>query len=341
MAGVLDEIAYRRMIHMIQRRPLDINVETVSRCPMRCVFCCNRIYERNYTVMDNELFEKIVKEYCELFRGGGIGIGAMQSDFLSDPLLLERIGILKKYKKRLWIYSTTPLISCSKYTDKELLKILEVFDYLQISAEGHDEESYRTMAGVNGFGIFEEQLQRVRRIVDMNALKVRIVICFRTYNRWQLKKSDFYQKISRQFEIEDIKDSFFSWFGSVREEDLPKGAHLLVSDNSNKTSNCVNPNFTLAVQADGKVVGCGCIDWLEKYIVGDCRKHTLKEIWGSRRSRKFRDAFQRGRLPSICRECGLYSSMDKSLKDARLLDYRPSDGLWYLVKRLRSKKCGR
>ena len=55
--------------------------------------------------------------------------------------------------------------------------------------------------------------------------------------------------------------------------------------------NCVVPNATLAIQANGKAVGCGCIDWLEKYVIGDTNKNTLKEIWTSPKAIKFRNAF--------------------------------------------------
>lgn len=328
---ILKQIAYKHMLCLIKKRPLDINVETVSLCPLKCVFCCNRVYKREYLVMDNGLFEKIIKEYYRM-GGGAIGLGSMQSDFLSDPLLLNRIKIIKKYKKKLWLYSTTPLITCKKYSDKELKYILSAFDYLQISAEGYDRESYQIMSGIDGFDIFEEQLKRIKRIKDTYSLNVRIGIHFRTCNRGKLKVSKFYKEISKIFYIEDIKDSFFSWFGTIKKEDLPSGAHLKVTHNDNKCENCVVPNATLSVQPSGKVVGCGCIDWLEKYVIGDCKNQTLKEIWKSKRAVKFRNAFSEKKIPQICRECGLYAPINKCMEDISLLRYKPLDGVYYLVK---------
>lgn len=332
MARILDEIAYLHMHNIIKNRPLDIKFETVTTCPLKCVFCCNRLYRREYTVMDNELFEKIIKQYCDAWGGGTLSIGSMQSDFLADPLLIERMRIIKKYKKKLWVYSTTPLISCRKYSDKELLYILCLFDYLQISVEGHNETTYERMTGVNGFHIFKEQLSRIKRIIDENSLAIKIELCCRTYNKGELIHSDFYKEISSMFYVGNVKDSFFSWFGSIKKEDLPKGARLVTKYNDMQIKNCVVPNTTLAVQADGKVVGCGCIDWLEKYIIGDCRKNTLEEIWKGPKAIKFKKAFQNGKLPSICKECGLYSPIDICMKDKNLIHYKPSDGLFYLAK---------
>ena len=326
ITGIRDRIAYRHMCEIIKKRPLDINIETISFCPMKCRFCCNRLYERASYVMDNELFEKIIVQYCEM-GGGTLGIGSMQSDFLSDPVLNERMDIIRKYRKNLWVHSTTPLITATKYSDEELRNILENFDFWVISAEGHDQESYREMAGVDGFKIFYEQLERVGEIIEKNSLGIDIEIAFRTCNSRRLRKSEFYKKVSRLF-YTSILDSFFSWFGSIKESDLPTGARLHLSCNKGKKVNCVVPNATLAMQASGKVVGCGCIDWLEQYCIGDIRKNSLKEIWSSAEAQQFRQAFERGELPTICEECGLYTPVT-CLQKKRLMNYNSLDGLYY------------
>ena len=315
-------------MHIIERRPLDINIETTNKCPLKCVFCCNRVYQREPIVMDNTLFEGIIKQYYDI-GGGCLGLSSMQSDFLADPLLIDRIRIIKKYKRKLWVYSTTPLISCKKYNDKELTYILRLFDYLQISIEGHDEESYQTMTGINGFGIMKEQLERVKRIIDDNSLKIKVDLYFRTYKKSELLKSELYSELSRMFNVSEVRNTFFSWFGTIKKDELPKGARILYMRNEAKRDNCVVPNTSLAVMADGKVVGCGCIDWLEKYIIGDCRKKTLIEIWRSPKAVAFRNAFAAGRIPSICIECGLYAPV-YSMRNRKFLNYKPTDGLYYL-----------
>lgn len=329
MGNIVDKLGYLYMLHMVKKRPVDINIETITLCPLKCRFCCNRLYEREYTVMNNGLFEKIVREYCEW--GGAIGLSSMQSDFFADPLLLERLEIINKYKSRLWIYITTPLISCKKFNDAELLRILQVIDYIGVSALGWDKKSYQDMAGIDGFDVLREQLTRVHRIISDNKLKTKIVVGFRTNNKAALKGSTFYKEIRNQFAINEIKDTFFSWFGSIKQEDLPEGAKLYLKNNCKRRENCVAP-ATLAVQANGKVIGCGCIDWLEKYVIGNTNTNTLKEIWQSTKAQKFRNAFLRGKIPTICKECGLYASTQEAWGHAEMLGYKPMDGLYYRVK---------
>ncbi len=331
MDNIFARAAYLHMLQIIRKRPLDINIETISMCPMKCVFCCNRLYKRDYTVMDNNLFGRIIEQYCDM-GGGTIGIGSMQSDFLSDPLLMERLKKIDSSKKKLWVHSSTPLISAKKYNDKELLWILKCFDYMGVSAMGYDRDSYLKMAGIDGFDIFKEQLERLKRLIVDNALKLRVDIAFRINDKRTLMRSAFYKEAKNMFPIVDIKDSFFSWFGSVKPEDLPNGAKLILCDNSKMQDNCVVPNATLAIQANGKVVGCGCIDWLEKYVIGDVNRNTLTEIWLSTKAKKFRNAFRRRKIPTIYKDCGLYVSLREAVGKKELLRYRSIDGVYYYIK---------
>lgn len=63
---MLEILAYFRIQQIIKRCPLDINIETINMCPLKCVFCCNRLYERKRTVMDNDVFEDILNQYIKM-----------------------------------------------------------------------------------------------------------------------------------------------------------------------------------------------------------------------------------------------------------------------------------
>lgn len=325
-------LSYRRILFITKYRPLDINIETISYCPLKCKFCCNRLYDRERIVMNNKTFEKIIRQYCEIWGGGALGINSMHSEFFSDPRLLERIRIIKKYKKKLYVYVDTPLITCAKYTDSELREILEMLDCVEISVEGHTADTYKIMSGVDGFHVLQQQLERLKRIVDQYQLSTKIVLLFRTYQKEKLQRSSFYRDFKKKFEVIEIMDHFFSWFGSIKAEDLPKGAYLLKVDDMKKTDDCAVAYATLSVEADGQVVGCGCVDWLKKYVIGDINVQDLDEIWRSRKARMFRYALSQGRCPSICRGCGLYASARDAFSNERLFFYDLHKGTYYRVK---------
>ncbi|MCR4745693.1 MAG: hypothetical protein K5894_10760, partial [Lachnospiraceae bacterium] len=134
----IEDPIYQRLLGLIEQRPFHMNVETSNYCPMKCIFCPNRLLTREPSVMPVDIFEKIICQYIEDFSGGALGIGSMQSDFLSDPFLMERVRFLSEKKSDLWIYSTTPLLSMAKYSDEEVLEIIRIFDFLEISAHGYD-----------------------------------------------------------------------------------------------------------------------------------------------------------------------------------------------------------
>lgn len=68
LSGEMDK-AYHHMMNYSAKRPLDINIETTTICPMKCKFCCNRIFPRDKVVMPVNMFQSIVKEYISM--GGG------------------------------------------------------------------------------------------------------------------------------------------------------------------------------------------------------------------------------------------------------------------------------
>jgi len=333
----IEEPIFLKLLNMIDKRPFHMNIETYNYCPMKCVFCPNRILTRNECVMSMDMFESIICQYISDFSGGPLGIGSMQSDFLSDPLLIERVRFLFEKKSNLWIYSTTPLLSMAKYSDSELIEVFRIFDFLEISAHGYDRDSYRKMAGVDGFMIFECQLERLNRLIKRNNLKVDINILFRAYDEKEYINSEFYKKCISLFNVSEVKTSFFSWFGTIKSDDIPEKATIITRDNSKEAYNCVVPNANIAIQSDGKVVGCGCIDWLSKYVIGYVNEQSIDDIWHSEKAVAFRKSFERRKLPDICKECALYCPITE-LKDVKLEDYQPLDGLYYYASQKNEKR---
>ncbi len=317
------------MEEFLERRPLDINIETITACPLSCKFCCNKNYNRSRIVMPLDHFENLIEQYCDM-GGGTIAIGSMQSDFLSDPLLMERISVLEKYKDHLWIYSTTPLISAKKLSDEQLLRILKVFSLIEISVAGHDRKSYFDMVGLDAFEVLHSELKRIARLIKENDLNICVWIDYRTNNADKLKESDLYKELEEIFDKSSILDSFFSWFGTIKQSDLPKGATVITQYNYDKKEDCLAA-CTLAINADGTVVGCGCIDWLGKYVIGDTYKDSLKDIWQSKIANDFRHCFSNGlgNLPSICQECALYSPYD--FYNRKYKDYNSMQGVRYFI----------
>lgn len=140
-----------------------------------------------------------------------------------------------------------------------------------------------------------------------------------------------FEDLKKMFQIRHIRDEFFSWSGAIAQDELPKGARLKEPCNLQKTENCASGMATLAVQADGRVTGCGCIDWNSRYVVGDCRTDSLLNIWKNQTAYAFRNAFELKAIPGICKNCGLYSSAKKAFSQPALMNYTPTENLYYYL----------
>ncbi|GHT01406.1 hypothetical protein AGMMS50276_29340 [Synergistales bacterium] len=68
-ANINSKKSLSNMWSLVLDRPLDINIDTVNQCVLRCVFCPNSKHRRERIVMDMELFNNICADYYEL--GGG------------------------------------------------------------------------------------------------------------------------------------------------------------------------------------------------------------------------------------------------------------------------------
>lgn len=325
---ILSKLALYNMNSIVKTRPIDINIETTNFCPLKCLFCPNRKIDRKKQTMSMELFGKICKDYY--FIGGGvIGISSMQSDIFSDDLLLKRLELLKKYKDKFYLYTTTNIVSSAKLNDNEIKEILETFNYLEVSIGGVEENEYKIMYGIDAFNIVKSQLCRCSRIIKENNLNIEIELAIRTYQMDKIINSQEYKELELLFPIHQIKDTFFSWYGTITQDELPVGAKIQKLSNLAKTKDCVVPFATLNFNVDGKVVGCGCIDWEAKHIVGDINEQTISQIWNNKLCKKFRFGFSTKNIPDLCKECALYLQKDFCFSNPILKKYKLTDGLYY------------
>jgi radical SAM protein with 4Fe4S-binding SPASM domain len=328
---IIGSLAYNRILKILENRPLDIDLELTNFCPQKCCFCCNKKIKRESEIMKMDLFRKICDDYF-MTGGGGLALGSMQSDVFTDPYLLERLKYLKLKKDKFYLYTTNTMIGINKYDNKELKLILETFDYISVSVLGLNEQDFLKMSGIDGFKLFYDNMTRVRNMVNEYNIKIKIALDFRTHDKNQLVNDKIYKELVEYFELESIIDSYFSWAGAINQEDLPKGAKLITKNNLNETESCAASMSTLSITPKGKVIGCGCIDWNNKYIVGDLNNNTIYEIWNSDNYKRFRNSFIQKDIPEICNECALYTSIKTAYSRKALAKYKVTDGIYWTIR---------
>ena len=329
---ILGPIIFARTKKIIRNRPLDLNIEVSNFCAASCVFCPNSKVKRTKSEMGMDTFMRLAADYY-VAGGGALGLSSMQSDVFSDKLLLRRLKHLKDgyaEPERFYIYTTTYLVGAAKYSDEDLEGVLRRIDYLQISLGGTDRDSYRKMYGINAFDTVRTQLLRIKRIVDENRLPIRLSLMFRTQHPELSLGSELVRELAGTFDVAENRNSFFSWGGIIGQSDLPEGARLSVVDNKSKRVDCAVAYASMSIGVDGTVVGCGCVDWNAKHVVGNAVTDKWTKVWKSEKAIAFREAFSRGNVPDLCKDCSLYVPVDEAFSKESMRGYQPSRGLWYL-----------
>jgi radical SAM protein with 4Fe4S-binding SPASM domain len=119
-------IAYYKLNNLLKRKtfdfPIAIEIETITACNRRCLYCPNSKFERglikNKKFMDIKLFNKIIDDLAQVNYDGRIS-----PHFYGEPLLDERLLSIIKYTKeklpnsQIVIFSNGDLLTINKYEE--------------------------------------------------------------------------------------------------------------------------------------------------------------------------------------------------------------------------------
>lgn len=321
----------RHMNEIIVERPIKIAVETYSLCNSLCVFCGRRKLRASRKLMSLELFERICSEYASM-GGGFLGFSPLLADPLLDPLLLDRIRLLRKCFSNIYPHIFTNAIALTKLSDDQLIEVLTACDHIDISIGGLNRVDYRTMFGVDRFDQVSDSLNRLAKINENLACPCKLALHIRTHRRREVVNSPVLRKfMDLGYKCSDIVDNFSDWGGLVTEKDLPEGARLKRTDNSKRNVPCIVPMIGMMIMPDGLVLGCGCMDAKEETSMGYLHESSLRSIWKGNAYSNLRSSFAKGKLYPVCMTCTFYSNSEYLLSHPGLKNFDPSKNFWGIV----------
>lgn len=315
--------ALRTMDAIASRRPVFVSVETVTLCNARCVFCAYPKSDREKQIMTMELFAKICREYAAL-GGGFLSLNAVISDPLVDPLLFERIRLVKRDFPNITLALFTNGIRFAAFSDTELLEVLSAIAVLDLSLGGLEEADYAKMYGVAKFKEVWSSLLRIADLARAHGLNLRRTLHFRSWDAGRIVRHEKYRQLQALgYDCHDVLTTYSNWDGMVSAADLPEGATISDQDNSNVSQPCGNPSLELTVTPNGDALACGCMDGKLSHVVGNAARQTLDEIWLGPELEAFRASFTNGKICDMCRGCKMYWPRDATFSNPRLQGYEP------------------
>ena len=329
----------------------NLNIETTSRCNLKCKFCAYDKRDLNvvpHETMSNDFFIEVVNQAIDIGYKN-IGLTPQTGDIFMDKDIFKKFEYLDQNKILEGYYFYTNFIPLNND------KIIKIFDLSKlqnfgISIYGHDKDSYQSFSGgtessynklINNLNFFYECL------LKNNNKKLNIEISQRAKKKFNLNESnsELSEVLKKILSIKNVEYSqnseFNNWGGIVKEDDV-KDLDIKLSDiHKKKIGSCSLIYSRMMVGANGLVNACACRDANFTLAIGDLKVNKLNEIINFK-NKKYKDLIMRQEqndFPEVCKSCDFYKSIYQnndfiwSFRDKQVKHYSLKDTLQTLDKR--------
>ena len=244
----------------------EIRMEVTTKCNYSCIICPREKLTRKKETMSLDLF----KYLFDKINSGASQYNTLTFPGLGEPLLDEtlddKIIYAKKHNYTVLMLTNGSLLTVDRFKQLESIGM----DSIRVSIYGNSSESYNAMHGTKNLDLFKEIKSNLTEISRIKA-KTSLLL---TYNV-----------------VDGCNDSALeSWIEYWKNKvDLLEvwRPHNWVDGRDyrgvqkDKLKTCGRPlNSPLQIQVDGTVNMC-CFDFDGKLLLGDLKKQTLEEIFGS------------------------------------------------------------
>lgn len=297
----------RYILSRLEVKPATLHIETTNICNASCCFCAYRLMKRPKGIMDSSTFKKVVVDFVEI-GGGNVDLTPLVGDPLVDPNLVERIKYLRTFPAINNISFFTNAIFLDRFDTKELL--LSGVSEIVVSMGGADREEYKSLFGVDAFGRVCENVLNLSKVNRQLHSPVRLVMSYKPLRKLSdYLKDSLFMELFEGFEF-GCSHEYHSWSGMINKSDLRSDMTFVEDSCIPKKGPCELFYSELAVTWNGDAVACWCSNAEGKLKLGNVRESSIIDIWQGERLSKLRESFSSGNIPSLCKRCGFYRSLD-------------------------------
>ena len=288
--------------------PISIQVQTLSTCNAKCVFCpyphTSKITSQGK--MKWETFKRIVDE-CVEFPNLTNFAPMLQNEPLLDKDICNAIRYVKeKSKGRLIVNLATNAYAVTNELLKDLMS--SGLDYLAISLNAFYKSTYEAL--LPGFE-FKKVVDNIDKILSYNNGKIKISVRFLKTKQ----NEDEISKAVRYWHDKGVRTEVITILhnrgGAIDVEDLkPESLGKTLRETlrgklfSHFSNCCVLPFRQMYILYNGDVILCGN-DWLRNPILGNVNNESMRDIWNGKIAIELRKKMIQKRYDSIppCKEC--------------------------------------
>jgi radical SAM protein with 4Fe4S-binding SPASM domain len=299
--------------------PKSVKIELCSDCNFACSYCAfTTRTEKPQREMDFELFKKIANELKEC-KIPEVGLFYIGESMLSMNLLFEALSYLKDEMKIPYVFLTSNGSLATPHNTKRLMK--RGLDSIKWSVNFSDIKQFSSMTKIKdqvktdfpgGYTFmdtatktFEQILKNIQKAWELreeNNYPTRLYASSIHYNDEQVEKM---QPLLNQFILPYVDEHY--WLPLLNE--VPQFGNKKTPGNSGIYYKAVDPIpcwtiFTAGhILSDGRFTAC-CHDAIGKWVMGDLKTQSLKEIWNSQKFKELRKAHLAKKIKgTICEAC--------------------------------------
>lgn len=310
--------------------PIWASIEITDICNLECPTCPRtEIIKRGDTLTGYLTIDKL-----DIIKSQLPDLKEIKFQGLGEPFLTPKAHEKFHYLKKLYPNTQVLSITNAAWKDNvEVEKILQNVDYLYISIDGHDYETFEKFRLKASFEQMVRNVKRIKKLAPKN-LKISINstfnyetaedlykciilakalgidnIRFNLIQNWitesetdtlKSKRRDFINNISlSKLETENL-------IASVRKmSDLAKLLDVkaqIIGNSDFKISDCHWGDKMMYMTQKGEILPCG-MRCDPKYSFGNIFKTNIEEIWNSDKMVDFREMKKSDTPPGICMDC--------------------------------------
>lgn len=276
--------------------PKVVLVDTVSMCNLRCSMCFHQNMKRKKGIMPWDLYTKIIDEIAVENKDARVWLV-----FFGDPFVIKRTkpNIFEEiaYAKNKGLTDAVLNTNANLMDEEVSHRLIEAgLDAIYIGLDAFNAETYvKLRVGGDYQKVVANVLGLLRLKKELTSNKPGVYVQFVVMDENEKEVDDYKRFWSEQGAIVKIRPKV-SWAGMI---DAPKQ----ILDNKDRWP-CHWAMQTLSITDTGDVVLCPC-DLDARFVAGNVRKSTLKEVWNGKLKelRTLHLTGQYEKLPEMCRIC--------------------------------------
>lgn len=292
-------ILYRAKWNLLGKRPfataapIHVDIETASSCNLKCTMCPHgkEGYDMEKGIMKDELARKIIKDCIDSgvtsIKLSGRGEALLNKHLVDYVHMAKQGGILDV------MFNTNALL----LTEEKSRALVDAgLDLLIISIDGSTKDTYNAIRIGSDY---DTVIANLNHILDYKKSKSTNKPMIRLQFVKMEENIHEFEEFNRMWK--DKVDVIVGLDFSDRTDGGDKSAMKRVKTGR---AYCPHPFRRLTINSSGKALMC-CVDWDNKYPVGDMNTDTIKDVWHGKRIQTGRTCIknlEHNKIPS-CRDC--------------------------------------